>query len=35
MNQEIIARLTGLLDFKVDLSGLQRFNSQLNQVENV
>jgi len=33
MNQEIIARLAGLLDFKVDLSGLQRFNSQLNQVE--
>lgn len=33
MNQEIIARLTGILDFKVDLSGLQRFNSQLNQVE--
>jgi hypothetical protein len=33
MNQEVIARLTGLLDFKVDLSGLQRFNSQLNQVE--
>lgn len=33
MNQEIIAKLTGLLDFKVDVSGLQRFNSHLNQVE--
>jgi len=31
--QESIARLTGVLDFKVDMSGLQRFNSLLNQTE--
>ncbi|WP_448144686.1 tape measure protein [Pseudomonas silesiensis] len=33
MNAEVIARLTGSLAFQVDLSGLNRFNASLNQVE--
>ena len=33
MSAEVIARLTGLLNFQVDLSGLNRFNASLNQVE--
>ncbi|MDQ0121542.1 tape measure domain-containing protein [Pseudomonas lini] len=33
MSAEVIARLTGLLNFQVDLSGLTRFNASLNQVE--
>jgi tape measure domain-containing protein len=33
MNSEIIAKLTGLLNFQVDLSGLHRFNASLNQAE--
>lgn len=33
MIAENIAKLTGLLNFQVDLSGLQRFNASLTQVE--
>ncbi|WP_095148045.1 tape measure protein [Pseudomonas sp. Irchel s3a18] len=33
MNAETIAKLTGLLSFQVDLSGLHRFNASLTQVE--
>jgi|GEM_PF-5146290 len=33
MNQEVIAKLVGALEFRVDVSGLKRFNAGLSQVE--
>jgi hypothetical protein len=33
VNQEIIAKLTGLLNFKVDASGLHKFEAELKRVE--